>query len=63
MKNSMALSDSAKYIRNTLLSRKPKFKKSVGHGSPRHLDIVSDFHTCSFRFFTSLNNLFILNGY
>jgi len=29
------------------------------NGSPRHLNIVSHFHTCSVRFFTSLNNLFI----
>jgi len=50
----------AKYIRNTLLFRKQTFKKAIDtYGSPRHLNIVSDFHTCSFRFFTSLNNLFI----
>ena len=47
----------AKYIRNTLLSRKQTFKQAYDtNGSPRHLNIVSDFHTCSFRFFTSLNN-------
>ena len=47
----------AKYFRNTLLSGKQTLKKPFNtNGSPRHLNIVSDFHTCSFHFFTSLNN-------
>ena len=41
----------AKYIRITLLCRKQTLKRTFNtNGSPRHLNIVSDFHTCSFRF-------------
>ena len=50
----------AKYIRNTLLSCKLTAKKTFdNNSSPGELNIVSNFHTWSFRFYTSLNNFFI----
>ena len=50
----------AKYIRNTLLSCKQTFEEAFNTiGSPRHLNIVLDFHTCSFRYFHELKHLFI----
>jgi len=39
----------ANSIRNTLLSRNQTFKKAFDtYDNPRHLNVVSDFHTLSF---------------
>ena len=46
-----------------IISENPCYLVVDTKGSQRHLNIVSDFHTCSFRFFTRLNNLFIESGY
>ena len=50
----------AKYVRNTLLSCKQTSQKRFSvdiNGSPRHLNIVSDFHTWSFSFVYKLKTI------
>ena len=46
------------FIRNTLLSFKQKAFDT--NGSPRHINIVSDFHTCSFSLFHKLKQFIYL---